>query len=233
MESRKRTARWAGFLYVLVALTTPFVLIYVPGRLYVPGDASATVANIAAHQGLFVAAILVGLVSQVLFVLVVLALCRLLWAVDARLAVLMAALILLQAPLAFLGMSDEVATLQFIRGGAFLQVFDPPQRDALVMLMINLDHQGVLISQVFWGLWLLPLGVLVIRSGFLPRLLGLWLILNGLAYVTLSVIGLVTPEHRALAFNLATPFMFGELALGLWLLFVGPRPSLARPAAAA
>lgn len=230
MESLKGTARWAGFLYLLVALTTPFVLLYVPGRLYVQGDASATVANIAAHQGLFVAAILVGLVSQVLFVLVILALYQLLKAVDVRLAVLMAALILLQAPLALVGMSNEVATLQFIRGGEFLQVFDTAERNALVMLMINVDHQGVLISQVFWGLWLLPLGVLVIRSGFLPWFLGLWLILNGLAYVTLSVIGLVAPEYRAIAFNLATPLMFGELALALWLLLVGPRLSRARAA---
>lgn len=230
MESLKGTARWAGFLYVLVALMTPFVLLYVPGRLYVQGDASATVANISAHQELFVAAILVGLVSQVLFVLVILALYQLLKAVDVRLAVLMAALILLQAPLAFLGMSNEVATLQFIRGGEFLQVFDTAERNALIMLMINLDHQGVLISQVFWGQWLLPLGVLVIRSGFLPRLLGLWLILNGVAYVALSVIGLVAPQYRAAAFNLAMPFMFGELALALWLLLVGPRPGRARAA---
>jgi hypothetical protein len=233
MGSLKGTARLAGFLYVLVAVLTPFVLLYVPGRLYVTGDASATVANIAANQDLFVASILVGLVSQVLFVLVILALYRLLSAVDRPLAVVMAAFILLQVPLSLVAMSNEVATLQFIRGGDFLDVFGAPERDALTMLMINVDRQGVLISQFFWGLWLLPLGVLVIRSRFLPWFLGLWLILNGLAYIALTGIGLVAPDVRATAFNLAIPFMFGELALALWLLIVGisPKPqAVASPA---
>lgn len=221
MDSLKGTARLAGFLYVLVAIMTPFVLIYVPGVLHVPGDASATVKNIAANQNLFVASIVVGLLSQVLFVLVILALYRLFSAVDRPMAVVMAALILLQVPLAFVAMSNEVATLQFIRGGEFLDVFDGPQRNALTMFMITVDRQGVLISQFFWGLWLLPLGLLVVRSKFLPWFLGVWLILNGLAYVALTMIGLVAPEMRATAFNLAIPFMFGELALAIWLLVFG------------
>lgn len=135
----------------------------------------------------------------------------------------MIALILLQVPLSLLGSANEVAALQFIRGGDFLDVFSKPQRDALALLMINVDRQGVLVSQVFWGLWLLPLGVLIFRSRFLPRLLGLWLMLNGLAYVALSVIGLTAPDFRSAAFNAATPLMFGELALALWLLVVGVR----------
>ncbi len=228
MDSLKRTARLAGFLYVLVALLTPFALLYVPGQLYVPGDASATVGRISANQNLFVAAIIVSLVSEFLFVSVILLLYRLLKAVDESVALLMVVLIMLQVPLAFLGMANEVATLQFIRGGEFLDVFDGPQRDALTMLMINLDRQGVLVSQVFWGLWLLPLGVLTFRSKFIPRLLGVWLVLNGLAYVALSVIGLVAPAYRAVAFNVATPLMFGELALALWLLIVGIRLKAAR-----
>lgn len=229
MDALKRTARLAGFLYVLVALLTPFGLLYVPGQLYVPGDASATIGRIEANQDLFVAAIIVGLVSEFLFVSVILLLYRLFRAVDEQLAGLMVILILLQVPLAFLGMANEVATLQFIRGGAFLEVFDKPQRDALVMLLINVDRQGVLVSQVFWGLWLLPLAALVFRSGFLPRLLGVWLVLNGLAYVALSVIGLALPAYRAAAFNIATPLMFGELALALWLLVMGVREKAVKP----
>jgi hypothetical protein len=113
--------------------------------------------------------------------------------------------------------------------GDFLDVFTEPQRDALAMFMINVDRQGVLISQVFWGLWLLPLGMLLLQSRFVPRVLAIWLLLNGLAYVSLSVIGLVAPAYRTTAFNLATPLMFGELALALWLLIMGVR----QPAAAA
>lgn len=223
MDSLRGTARAAGLLYVLVAVLTPFVLLYVPGRLYVQGDASATVANILANQGLLVASIAVGLVSQVLFVLVILALFRLFAGVDRPLAVVMVALILLQVPLSLVGMGNEAATLQFVRGGEFLNVFGEPQRDALVMFMVNVDRQSVLVSQFFWGLWLLPLGALVIRSKFLPWFLGFWLILNGLAYVALTAIGLAAPEARAIAFNVAMPFMFGELVFAIWLLVIGVR----------
>jgi hypothetical protein len=228
MENMKSTARLAGFLYVLVALLAPFVLLYVPGQLYVPGDASATIDRIGANQNLFMASILVGLVSELLFVCVILLLYRLFRGVDGSLAVLMVALIMLQVPLAFLGMAHEVAILQFIRDGDFLDVFTETQRDALAMLMINVDRQGVLVSQVFWGLWLLPLGILIFRSRFVPRLLGIWLVLNGLVYVMLSVIGLVAPEYRTTAFNVAMPLMFGELALALWLLIMGVRVAALR-----
>jgi hypothetical protein len=223
------TARLTGLLYLMVALLAPFVLLYVPGQLYVPGDASATVARIATHQPLFITAILAGLVSELLFVAVILLLYRLLRGVDGTLAVVMVALILLQVPLAFLGLVNEAAALQFIRGGDFLGVFTEPQRAALTMLLINVDRQGVLVSQVFWGLWLLPLGALLFRSRFVPRWLAAWLVLNGLAYVTLSVIGLAVPQYRATAFSLATPLLFGELALALWLLIMGVR----QPAGAA
>lgn len=221
MESPKTTARLAGLLYVLVALLTPFVMFYAPSQLFVPGDASATVDRIAERQDLFVATIIVGIVSEFLFVSVIFLLYRLLKPVDDVLAGFMLLSIMLQVPLAFLGMANEVATLQFIRGGEFLQVFDEQQRDALVMFLMYVDRQGVLVSQVFWGVWLLPLGALVFRSRMIPRLLGVWLVLNGLAYIALSAIGLARPELRASAFNLATPLMFGELALALWLLIMG------------
>lgn len=223
MQHLNATARLAGFLYVLVALMAPFVLLYVPGQLYVSGDASLNVERIVANETLFMASILIGLLSELLFVWVILLFYKLFKDVDGGLAVGMIALILLQVPLSLLGAANEVAALQFIRGGEFLEVFSKPQRDAIVMLMINVDRQGVLVSQVFWGLWLLPLGVLIFRSRFLPRFLGLWLVVNGLAYVALSVIGLVAPEYRSTAFNFATPLMFGELALAIWLLVVGVR----------
>ena len=159
MHPMKKSARVAGLLYLLVVLAGPFVLIYAPGRLFVHGDASATVSNILAHQSLFQAYIVVGLVSELLFIAVVLALYRLLKGVNLQLATVMVILILIDAPLAFLSIANEVATLTFVRGADFLSVFDKPQRDALATLLINFDRQGVLVSELFWGLWLLPLGL--------------------------------------------------------------------------
>jgi hypothetical protein len=224
MDSTKKTARIAGLLYLAVVLTGPFVLIYVPGKLFGTGDASATVANILAHQSLFRAYILVGLVSELFFVATVLALYHLLKGVSLPLATSMAILVLVDAPLAFLSLANQVATLAFVRGGEFLSVFDKPQRDALAMLLVNADRQGTLVSEMFWGLWLLPLGVLLWRSGFLPRFLGVWLFVNGLAYMAISCTGLLLPEHLKLVSTIATPILFGEVAFTFWLLIVGVRP---------
>jgi uncharacterized protein DUF4386 len=223
MHPIKKTARVAGLLYLLVVLTGPFVLIYVPGKLFVPGDATATASNILTHQSLFRAYIVVGLVSELLFIFVVLALYRLLKGVSLQLATLMVILILIDAPLAFLSVANEVATLTFLRGADFLAVFDKPQRDALATLLISFDRQGILVSEMFWGLWLLPLGLLVYRSGFLPRLLGVWLFVNGLAYVTISSTGLLLPQYLKVVSTIATPVLLGEVALMLWLLIVGAR----------
>jgi hypothetical protein len=223
MHPLKKTARVAGCLYLLVVLAGPFVLIYVPGKLFVPGDASATARNILAHESLFRANIVVGLVSELLFISVVLVLYQLLKGVSRPLATVMVILILLVAPLAFLSVANEVATLAFLRDADVLAAFDKPQRDAIATMLITFDRQGVLVSEMFWGLWLFPLGVLVYRSGFLPRFLGVWLFINGLAYVTISFTGLLSPQHVKTVSTIATPVLFGEMALMLWLLIVGAR----------
>jgi hypothetical protein len=231
MHPIKRNARVAGLLYLLVVLTGPFVLMYVPGKLFVPGDATATASNILAHQSLFRACIVVGLASELIFIFLVLALYRLLKGVNLQLASIMVILILIDAPLAFWSIANQVATLTFVSGADFLAVFDKPQRDALAMLFLNLNQQGVLVSEIFWGLWLLPLGLLVFRSGFLPRFLGVWLFINGLAYIAISSTGLLLPQHLKVVFTIATPVLFGEVVFMLWLLIVGARvqPSAAAP----
>jgi hypothetical protein len=227
LTASQKMARLTGLAYLVVVLAGPFTLMYVPGKLIVPGDATQTANNILAHQGLYQANIIVGLISELAFIAVVLMLYQLLKDVNRRLALLMVLLIMIDVPLAFLGIANEAATLAFLRGGQFLDVFDKPQRDALAMLLVSADRHGALVSQVFWGLWLLPLGLLIRRSGFLPRLLGLWLLVNGLAYLVLSATGLLWPQHLKTVWTVATPAMFGEMALMLWLLVLGvkQRPS--------
>ena len=208
---------------MLVVLAGPFLLMYVPGKLFVRGDATATANNILAHESMFRAHIVLGIVAQLLFIAVVLLLYQLLKGVNRQLASIMVILILIVAPLAFLSIANEVSALTFLRDAKFLGVFDKPQRDTVVTLLINFDQEGILVSEVFWGLWLLPLGLLVYRSGFLPRVLGGWLFINGVAYVVLSMIGLLSPQDYHMAFKVATPILFGEVALMLWLLIVGVR----------
>lgn len=229
MDSTGRAARLAGLLYLPVVIAGPFVLLYVPAKVFGPGDATATVNSILAHESLFRAGIAIGIVSELFFVGAVLALYRLLKDVNQVLAGLMALLILFDVPLAFLSTANQVATLTIARGADFLAVFDKPQRDALAILLLEFDNAGALVSQVLWGLWLLPLGWLVYRSRFLPRFLGLWLILNGLAYVAMSSTGLFFPEAVKLVRNIAMPALFGEMALMMWLLIKGARLPVAPP----
>lgn len=224
-QPTKRAARLAGLFYLVVVLAGPFVLLYVPGKLFVHGDPTATARNILAHESLFEANIVIGMVSELFFVATVLSLYRLLRGVHAELAALMVILILLSVPLALLATANEVAALTLLRGGDYLAAFDGPQRDALALLLLEFDRLGVLVSEVFWGLWLLPLGVLVYRSRFLPRFLGVWLVANGFAYLAMSATGFLLPDYLKILSTAVTPVLFGEVALMLWLLIVGVRAS--------
>ena len=129
----------------------------------------------------------------------------------------------------FIVVLNDAAALILVRGADFLAVFDKPQREALAMLFLRLHHQQVMVAELLWGLWLFPLGSLVFRSGFLPRFLGVWLFINGLAYVIESLVGLLLPQYLEVISKAAMPALLGEVALMLWLVIVGAK---ARPAGA-
>jgi len=223
MNSTKKAARRAGLLYLLLVLIAPIGLMYVPSKLIVRGNASATANNILASQSLFRISIVSGLVSSVIFIFLALALYRLLQGVNRQQAVLMVILTLVQVPLAFLNELNQIAALTLVHGADFLGVFEKPQREALAMLFLNLHGQGIIVTEIFWGLWLFPFGLLVFRSGFLPRFLGIWLIVNGFAYVTMSLTGLLASQYYKTVSNVAFPVLFGEMAIMLWLLIVGAK----------
>jgi hypothetical protein len=228
MNSTRKNARVAGFLYLLLVLIGPLRLIYIPSTLFVHGNATATASNIAAHETLFRLGIVGDLLTATIGLAVSLALYRLLKGVDQNLAVLMVILGgLMVTPIYFLNTLNDAAALLLARGTDFLTVFDKPQRDALALLFVRLHHAGEVVNEIFWGLWLFPFGVLVFRSRFLPRILGAWLILNGVAYVALSFTGLLFPQYEGTAFNIASPIMLGEIAIMLWLLIVGARDTSA------
>jgi len=199
--------------------------------LIVSGNAAATANNIAAHQTLFCLGILSDLFTATMSIFLTLALYRLFKAVDQGLAVVMVILgALMVTPIYFLNTINDAAALLLVRGADFLAVFDQPQREALAMLFLRLHNHGVVVNEVFWGLWLFPFGLLVYRSRFLPRLLGVWLMLNCCAYVALSVTGILWPQYQARVWNVTFPVMFGELAIMLWLIVLGAKER--QPAAA-
>ncbi len=223
MHPIKKTARIAGAIYLSMVVTGPFSLIYVPNKLIVRGNAAATADNILAHETIFRLAILADLVGSVIFICLAIALYRLLSGASKTWAGLMVAFVLVSAAVGFLNTLNDIAALTLFRGADFLAVFDKPQRDALGMLFVRLHSQGILINEMFWGLWLFPFGLLVFRSGFLPRFIGVWLMINCFGYVALSVTALFFPTYYEAAFKWAQPLLFGELAIMLWLLIKGAK----------
>lgn len=223
MHPTDKAARIAGAVYLSMVFTAPFTLLYIPSKLIVRGDATATANNILAHETMFRLAILGDLVTAVIFICLGIALYRLLSGVNKTWAMLMVAFVLISSAVGFLDTLNNIAALILFRGGDFLTVFEKPQLNALGYLFIRLHNQGIFINELFWGLWLFPFGLLVFRSGFLPRFIGVWLMINCFGYVALSIIALFAPDYYAVAFKWAQPLLFGELAIMLWLLIRGAK----------
>jgi len=221
MHPTAKAARIAGAVYLSMVLTAPFSLIYVPTKLIVRGNAAATADNILTHETMFRLSILGELVGMVIFICLAIALYRLLSNVNKTWAMLMLAFVLVSAAVGFLNTLNNIAAVILFRGGDFLTVLDKPQRDALGYLFIRLHSQGEFINEIFWGVWLFPFGLLVFRSGFLPRFLGVWLMLDCFAWIALSVIALFFPNYYEAAFKWLQPAFFAELVIGLWLLIRG------------
>jgi hypothetical protein len=224
MNSIKKTARVAGLLYLLLVVLGPIDLMYVPRKVIVEGNAAATANNLVAFESLFRIGIVSGLVCQIIFVFLVLVLYRLFKGVNQEHAAVMVMFVLLQVPLAFLNEVNQIAALMLARGADFLSIFDKPQRDSAALFFLNLHDQVNYVSEIFWGLWLLPFGLLVFRSHFIPRILGIWLTINGFAYVAISFTGLLSPQKYDIVFNRAFPALLGEMAIMLWLLIMGAKP---------
>ena len=152
---------------------------------------------------------------------------------DRRNASLMVILIVVSVPIAFVNELNSLAALALVRGADFLSIVEKPQRDAFAMLFLNLHGRGLVVAELFWGLWLFPLGLLVYRSRFLPRFLGVWLGLAGAAWVVLSLVSIVLPQYPSEVYTYTQPAVFGEIAFMLWLLVKGAKPPELAPAAAA
>ncbi|MEA2603438.1 MAG: hypothetical protein QOF89_4430 [Acidobacteriota bacterium] len=224
MSSTQQQARFAGFLYLLLALIAPIGLLYVPGKLIVFGNATATADNIRASEGLFRIGIASELIHQIIGLFLVLALYRLFKAVNenhARQMVILGSLVSL--PIVFVNVLNEIAALVLVSGADFLSVFEKPHLDALAYLFLRLHSQGIAVASIFWGLWLFPFGMLVIRSGFIPRVLGFLLMIAGAAYLASSFATLILPRYAPLVSQIALPLEAAELPIIFWLLIWGAR----------
>lgn len=226
MTSIHNPGRVAGLWYLLLVLIGPLRLMYIPDRLFDYENPAVTVSNIAAHQLLFRMGIVVDLAGTIVLVFLTLAFYRLFAGVDRNLAVQVVIFGgVMPSLLYFVGVASDLATLMVVRGATFLSAFDTPQRDALAVLFLRLrDHQNTA-AMVLWGVWLFPLGALVYKSRLLPRFLGVWLIVNGVAYLSVSVTRVLWPLYSGRVWSISQPAIFGEIALMLWLVIKGVKPA--------
>ena len=218
MNSIQKTARIAGLLYLLLIPLGLFGILYVPSTLIAPGDAAATANNIMANQALFRLSIVSALVVQLVNIFVVLLLYKLLKPVNKNHAVLMVIFLLLAVPIAFINELTHFAVLLLLSGADSLEVFTAAQLQVLVSLLLDLHESGIFIAQIFWGLWLFPMGYLGFKSGFLPRIIGILLMIGCFGYLFDSFTAFLFPNFGVTV----SEFTFlGEVLLPLWLLIKG------------
>jgi hypothetical protein len=220
MNSIKATAHRAGVLYFV------FMIVAIVGEFFfpafmVPGDATATARNITAADLTYRIGILTGLVTLVIFIFLVVSLYKLLKDIDKSHALLMVLLVAIGVAIALANLLNKLAPLVLLSGADYLSVFTKPQVDALALGFLRFHSSGAAVSTAFWGLWLFPFGILVIKSGFFPRILGFLLMVAGFAYLTSSVTSIVLPAYRHVVSQVMMPLYFGEVPIIFWLLIKG------------
>ncbi len=228
---RRRAARAAGWLYLSMAVFSAFSMIFVTPKFVVPGDAAATAGRILASERLLRVGFASNLAGQVLFLFLAYALYKLFRPVDKDQARIMVMLVVASVPVTFVSMLGQLAPVFLLKGNGFLSAFDPAQRQALAMASLGLHDQGILLAGIFWGLWLLPLGILAFKSGFIPKAFGVLLWAGCFGYLLDSLAAFVFPGQRAALAPVVTVSEFiSEIPFILWLLVKGVRA--AEPAAA-
>jgi hypothetical protein len=189
----------------------------------VRGDAAETARRILAAPTLFRAGIAADLLGQAAFILVALALYRLLKGVDRTLAALMVILLVVQIPLAYAAEVHRLGVLDILDGAGPVAAVGEAQRNAQVAMSLASWDNGMLVTEIFMGLWLFPLAILIWGSGFLPRVLGVLLVIAGFAYLADSLTWLLLPAYGQAVGRIAGKLRPLELATPLWMLIMGAK----------
>ena len=218
-QSPRKTARMAGLFYLIFILTTVLAT-YVRSRIIVSGDAAATANNIMGSELFFRIGFVTELVSAVFFVLAAWALYVLLKPVNKNLALLFLLLNLGGVAVECINALNLFAAIQLLSGVNYLNVFQTGQLQAMAMSSLNSYTNGFLITQIFFSAWLLPLGYLVYKSRFLPKFLGLLLILDFFGNLSWFLQGFLLPDYGILAYPGNAISFIAEISLTAWLLIM-------------
>jgi hypothetical protein len=226
LVSRKRTARLAGLLYLLLAFTGFFSLRYVPSKLIDWNNAAKTFDNIVASETLFRLDILAGIIGYTGFLILPFVLYKLLNHINKTYAVGMVLLAVISVPISYTYLLDKFAVLTLIHSSNYLNAFQSDQLHAQVLLHLNYYDNGILLASIFWGLWLFPFGYLVFKSGFLPKIIGIFLMVGCFGYqIDFLFHYFMTDKYDALGISnyVRLPGSLGELSICLWLVIIGTK----------
>lgn len=223
-RSNNSMARQAGWFYLGVVLTGIFSLMYVPSQLIVWNDAATTFKNISTSETLFRWGIVSSMACYVFFIFLPLSLFRLLESVNRWHAHLMVALSIVSVPISFLNLSHKFSILALLHP-ELPSTLTQVQLQEQVMFHLNAYNDGIVIASVFWGLWLFPFGYLVFKSGFLPKALGVLLMVGCFGYLINIVANLINPAYADLGIAgwVRLPASLGEIGTCLWLLIMGAK----------
>ena len=224
MNSNKKASRIAGCWYLLVAIFGSFNTMFVDSKLYVSGDAAATVTNILASERLFRFGIVSNLICTICFLFLADALCKLFKSVDKDLVRLMVIFIIASVPVAYLE-TLQLAPMLLLSGAGSLSAFEPAQLQALAMVFLDMNKQGSFIAYIFYSLWMFPLGLLIFKSGssFIPKALGVLLMVGCFGYLVNFLVIFLSLDYEAIVSLWMTIAIVAEILCILWLLIVGPR----------
>lgn len=231
--SQRKALTALRFLYPVWIVVGLFSIMYVPSVLIDSGDAAATASNIANDEWLFRLGIVGSLLTQIIQILAVLLLYKLFKPVNKNHAGLMVVFALVGVPIAMLSTLNLLAVLLLLNGADYLQSFTVDQLNSNMMFFIDLHEQGVFIATIFWGLWLLPLGYLIYKSGYLPRIIGVLVFIGGLGYLLDPMTRFILTDFGSYEDVLVPAFSImtiGEVLFGLWLIFRGAKIPHVEPA---
>ena len=216
-------ARLAGLVYVIVILTGIFSLGYVPAKLTVWDNAAQTFQNISSSKQLFRVGIASSMLCYIAFLVLPFILYIILHQTNTAHAKLMVLFAVVSVPISFINLQNKFSVLALVEGADYLKIYSPQQLQAQLMAYLESNGSGNLLAQLFWGLWLYPFGFLVYRSGFMPKILGVLLMLGCAGYVISTFGETIIPNFSKCVISkfITLPATLGEMGIALWLLIFG------------
>src|SRR6056297_963998 len=224
MEPKNTTARVAGLIYVIMAIIGAFTILYVPLKLIVWNDASATVQNLIESETLYRFGIVIGLLTNVLFLVLPFVLYRLLESVNKTMAGLMVLFAVISVPITLVALGSQFDVLSILQGGKSAIEIETGQLQSTVMDFLYTHKNLTFVATIFWGLWLFPFGWLVYHSGFLPKFFGVFLMAGCFGYLIEFVALTLWPDaysRSGISNFIHIPSAIGEIGIAFWLLIRG------------